>query len=295
VNSWPSSNPAVGARSWTQKDYYRILGVPEAAGAEEIKRAYRRLALQYHPDRNPGDPRAEERFKELSEAYAVLVDPAKRREYDAFRQARARQEPFRGRAWTQEDLFRDLFSNSRSADLFEELGREFSRLGFRFDDRFFRDTFFGGRAIFFGGVVIFGPFGVRRMVFRPGRDTVEGRQPRTDAFGADAGPKAIPSVTGFLGWLGQELKAVLTAPAEAVRRLLSLTGGRRGTDMIQSLELTPEEAREGGRKRVIVQRLGRREEVLVTIPPGILPGTRLRLRGKGVDGGDLYLRVEIGR
>lgn len=275
------------ARSWTQKDYYRILGVPEAATEDEIKRAYRRLALQYHPDRNPGDPRAPERFKEISEAYAMLVDPAKRREYDAFRHTRVRQEPFRGRAWSQADLFRDLFSNPRSADLFEELGREFARLGFRFDDRFFRDTFFGGRAIFFGGVVVFGPFGVRRTVFPPGHQAMGERQPSRE-------PTAVPSVIGFLGWLGRELKAVLTAPAEGVHRLLALASGRRRVDLIQSLELTPEEARTGVQKRVAIRQPGRSEEVLVKIPPGIRPGTRLRLHGKGVDGGDLYLKVEVG-
>lgn len=279
------------ARSWTQKDYYQILGVGEAASEEEIKRAYRRLALLYHPDRNPGNPRAEERFKEISEAYAVLVDPTKRREYDTFRQAQARQEPFRGRAWNQDDLFRDLFSHPRSADIFEELGREFARLGFRFDDTFFRNVFFSGRGIFFGGVVVFGPFGMRRMVFRPGREAMGERQ--RHEMRPESEPAAIPSVTGFLGWLVRELKAVLTTPAEGARRLLALASGRRGTDVIQSLDITSEEARLGGRRRVAIQRDGRREELLVKIPPGVRPGTRLRLRGKGVDGGDLYLKVEI--
>ncbi|MBI4562250.1 MAG: DnaJ domain-containing protein [Candidatus Rokubacteria bacterium] len=277
-------------RSWTQKDYYQILGVKEAATENEVKRAYRRLALQHHPDRNRGDRRAEERFKEIAEAYAVLVDPVKRREYDAFRRAQARQQPFRGRAWSQDDLFRDLFSDPRSVDLFEELGREFSRLGFRFNDRFFRDTFFGGRGIFFGGVVVFGPFGIRRMAFRPGREAMGERRPRE----ARLEPLEIPSLAALLGWLGQELKAVLTAPAEGARRLLALAG-RRGGDLIQSLEITAEEARTGAPKRVAIQRDGRSEEVLVKIPPGVRQGTRLRLRGKGMNGGDLYLKVEIGR
>ena len=65
-----------------QRDYYEVLGVGRDATAEGIKRAYRQLAAQHHPDRNPGDPRAEERFKELSEAYSVLIDPEKRRRYD---------------------------------------------------------------------------------------------------------------------------------------------------------------------------------------------------------------------
>jgi len=67
-----------------QKDYYAILGVSRDATLEEIKKAYRGLALKYHPDRNPGDKDAEEKFKEISEAYAVLSDPEKRRAYDAY-------------------------------------------------------------------------------------------------------------------------------------------------------------------------------------------------------------------
>lgn len=68
----------------SKRDYYEVLGVPRSAGPEELKKAYRRLALQYHPDRNGGDPTAEERFKEASEAYAVLSDAEKRRQYDRF-------------------------------------------------------------------------------------------------------------------------------------------------------------------------------------------------------------------
>jgi molecular chaperone DnaJ len=64
------------------KDYYAILGVSREATQEEIKRAYRQLALKYHPDRNPGDKAAEERFKEINEAYAVLSDPERRARYD---------------------------------------------------------------------------------------------------------------------------------------------------------------------------------------------------------------------
>jgi len=67
-----------------QRDYYDILGVPRDADEEEIKRSYRRLAMQYHPDRNPGDREAEEKFKEASEAYEVLRDLEKREIYDRF-------------------------------------------------------------------------------------------------------------------------------------------------------------------------------------------------------------------
>jgi len=74
-------------RTAFQKDYYGVLGIETNATDEEIKKAYRRLAFQWHPDRNPGRADAAERFKEISEAYAVLIDPAKRRQYDQARQA----------------------------------------------------------------------------------------------------------------------------------------------------------------------------------------------------------------
>ena len=90
------------------KDYYAILGVPKDATQEEIKRAYRELAKKYHPDKNRGDPKAEERFKEINEAYAVLSDPKKRAEYD-------RRGYVEGAEAYQNFFPQDLF------DLFEEL------------------------------------------------------------------------------------------------------------------------------------------------------------------------------
>jgi len=67
-----------------KRDYYEVLGVSREAGEQEIKSAYRKLALQFHPDRNPNNPEAEERFKECSEAYAILADADKRSAYDRF-------------------------------------------------------------------------------------------------------------------------------------------------------------------------------------------------------------------
>src|ERR671922_2014444 len=67
-----------------KRDYYDVLGVNRDAGAEDLKKAYRRLAMKWHPDRNPDNPRAEEHFKEAKEAYEVLGDPQKRAAYDKF-------------------------------------------------------------------------------------------------------------------------------------------------------------------------------------------------------------------
>src|SRR5690242_11153121 len=68
----------------TKRDYYEVLGVEKGSGEQELKSAYRKLAMQFHPDRNPGDHTAEEKFKEAAEAYSVLSDPQKRAAYDAY-------------------------------------------------------------------------------------------------------------------------------------------------------------------------------------------------------------------
>ncbi len=106
-------------------DYYKSLGVDRSASTEDIKKAYRRLALKYHPDRNPSDKKnAEEKFKKISEAYAVLSDPEKRKQYDSFGSDAFRQK------YTQEDIFRGFDLNEILRDLgFGGLGGEFTWFG----------------------------------------------------------------------------------------------------------------------------------------------------------------------
>ena len=75
----------MASQDWVEKDFYRILGVAKDVSDADLKKTYRKLAREFHPDANPGNPKAEDRFKDISEAYSVLSDPAQRREYDAIR------------------------------------------------------------------------------------------------------------------------------------------------------------------------------------------------------------------
>ena len=119
----------------SQKDYYRILGVDKEAGQQAIKEAYRKLAFQYHPDKNKGDPAATEMMKDINEAYAVLSDPSKRQEYDLLssRYGANAYDRFR-RTYSTEDIFR----GSDIDQVFEEFARMF---GFRSSRDIFSESY----------------------------------------------------------------------------------------------------------------------------------------------------------
>jgi len=258
------------ARTRADKDYYRVLGVDPQAQDDDIRRAYRRLALQWHPDRNPDRPQASERFKEISEAYAVLIDGSKRREYDRLRRAGGPSD-FRP---SREDLFRDLFADPRASAIFEELAREFERLGLRVDRQAFRKTLFEGRAVITGGVFVITPLtpalALLRLLRGAFRRPTESRSPRPSLL-----TRALR-----VGW-----------------NLLGLPALPGGADVTYPLRLSRAEAERGGPKRLTLNRATRHDEVLVTIPPGVRSGTKLRLRGKGRTtaggAGDAYLVVEV--
>lgn len=114
----------------SRKDYYEVLGVGKDASKDEIKKAYRKLAMKYHPDKNPGDKTAEEKFKEVSEAYAVLADDEKRAQYDKFGHSAFEEGGFSGFDPTIFSDFGDIFGESFFGSIFDELfGRGSARRG----------------------------------------------------------------------------------------------------------------------------------------------------------------------
>lgn len=123
------------------EDYYQVLGIQKNADPEEIKKAYRKLALKFHPDRNPNDKSAEERFKKINEAYAVLSDPEKRKEYDKFGSVKfgqrfSQEEIFKG--FDLDQILRDLGFGASTSRIFRHSrpGMRKETFEFRSDDAF---------------------------------------------------------------------------------------------------------------------------------------------------------------
>jgi DnaJ-class molecular chaperone len=279
----------------TYKDYYRILDLDKGANSKEIKKAYRRLALLNHPDRNPEKDAGEERFKEISEAYGVLIDPKKRQEYDQLHQTetdkqRKRQE-FR---YSQEEIFRDIFKDHQASDIFRDLKKEFGKFGFRFDEGFFNRLFFGRRGTFFGGLFFFGTFsgGNPFKLFGAGRTQTVKAQP--GFFLPKLGKEAVGRIARRAGKL---LLGAMTISEDRTKKIPGLSS-KKGKDITYSISITPEGALSGTKLRIAYSKDGKMERVHVRVPPGTKDGTKLRLQGKGSSKGgsipgDLYLHVNI--
>jgi DnaJ-class molecular chaperone len=252
-----------------QKDFYETLGVNKNSSQQEIKEAYRKLAFQYHPDQNREDPSAVEKMKEINEAYAVLSDSKKRKDYDFMRDQFGSYGYDRFRqSYSDEDIFRGSDINQ----IFEEMARAFGLRGF---EDVFRESYGQGYRTFEFRRP--GVFGRGFIFFGPGL----GRRRREEVTGSS---QVLPGVAGKL-----------------VRYLLKGTLGlkepAKGRDLEDEIYLTPERALEGGKGRYRHRR--RSKELIVAIPPGMKEGQKIRLKGMGKEGrdggesGDLYLRVKI--
>ena len=269
------------------KDYYKTLQVSPDASEDQIRKAYRSLALKYHPDRNPGDSSAEEQFKEIAEAYGVLVDPGKRAEYDQWLRTGARDRTAgQGFPYSQEEIFRDLFRDPRFSRVFQDLFSEFEKAGFRFDRRFFDQIFFGGRGMFFGGFFIWGPFGSSRMKMQGPR--LRSRVPSHD--------QSQLQPFGLVKRLGQKIgRLLLGAPQPLPKATQEIS--IQPQDLTYNLTLPTADAQEGSWVTIAIDRGRGQERLKVKVPPGTRSGTRLRLKGKGKrvdDGaGDLYLTINL--
>lgn len=288
------------------KDYYHILGVDKSAPAEEIKKAYRKLAVQFHPDRNPDNHEAEEKFKLISEAYAVLMDPDKRSKYDQAlkdqtgRSADPGSQSQTDFGYSQEEIFREFFASALARQAFRDLAKELNKAGVRFDEHFFDRVFFGGRGFFFGGVFFSGPFGgrVQRDVGPDYRTSFssEAKAKRQPQPRAAPQPERRPAVESP-GWLKRLTKGVKKTALE----LLSLPEADSGLgpgDINFSLTVSADQARRGTRVEVAYLRDGHQQKVFVKIPAGTEDGAKLRLRNMGhsLGGGqigNLFLTIKV--
>ena len=245
------------------QDYYKTLGVPRTASQAEIKKAFRKLARESHPDRHPGDKAAERRFKDVNEANAVLSDPSKREKYDRF-----------GRDWE---------AYERAGAAAGAAGAAGSAGGNPFGPN-------GPFAGYAGGSRT-GPGGVR-YEFRTSGDPGAFSDFFRMMFGDEGAAAGEPEVFSTSGGSMDDILASMGYAGTA------RGGSRSGTDRVGQARLAPveataeitlEEAFHGTSR--IVEVGGRRLEV--SIPRGVDSGSRIRLSGKGPDGRDLVVVTRV--
>lgn len=280
------------------RDYYEILGVPRDASNEEIKQVFRRLARQYHPDVNPGNKQAEEKFKDIGEAYEVLSDSSKRAEYDEF-----------SKFWNQRGGFFRGKQNTPRAKTWDNRGSN-SRVGSE-EDKFGKFTDFNsfveqllGRRKETKNSTNSSPASTARDVFRPGTTrtayTITSRASRRDI----EAKLTLPLQKAYQGGLerirleedGRSLEVDMPpgmVTGQTIRLREQGVGGGdlylkitvsphpffklEGTDIYCQLPITPSEAVLGS--PVEVPTLDGLVEM--SIPPGVKSGQRLRLANKG--------------
>lgn len=294
----------------SNNDYYEVLSVPPDASRDEIKKAYRRLALETHPDKNPGDPRAEERFKKINEAYGVLSDSKKRAQYDQYRRLGGGPMPGgaygTGFGYSQDEIFRDFFTGGQAQDIFSEMQREFERMGVRFDPGFINNLFFGGRNIFFEGV-IFGPSRIR--VVRYGSPFRQKAREASNGERKPSDPKRrglLESGLSLLARAGRKAGEYIIKKALGVQEIPSnrKEGEIRGSipepDLTYKVSISERQARDGTVVQLSLPHIDNEKVVSVRIPPGVKSGTRLRLKELGnalphnpLNRGDVYIELRV--
>jgi len=251
----------------SQNDYYQILEIDQKASPKQIKDAYRKLAFTYHPDRNSKNPETAEKMKQVNEAYAVLSDPVKRREYDAIRHQFGSSAYSRFRQNYSEQ---DIFSGSDINQILEQMARAFGLRGF---DEIFKE--------FYGQ-------GYRHYEFRK-----PGFFAKSYYFTGSRQTRPMnPHGLSLQGGLGKLTRFFL-------KHFSGIELPEDGTDCNDTIWLSPEHARQGGPYAYYLRK--KDKKLIVKIPPGIKHNQSIRLAGMGEDGkgggkaGDLYLKARIRR
>ncbi len=251
-----------------KRDYYDVLGVNRNASESELKAAYRKLALKFHPDRNPDNDTAEEKFKEASEAYDVLRDPQKRRIYDQYG-----HQGLEGQGFSGFGGFEDIFSSF--GDIFEDFFGFNSRGGGRSRSRSQR-----GSDLRYDLVLDFmdAAFGIETTI------DLEKNNPCEICQGSGAQPGTQPETCTQCGGVGQ------VGRSQGFFTIRTTCPQCRGAGQMIT---TPCDACRG-RGQVLVNKT-----VSVKIPGGVDSGSRLRLNGEGESGpqggppGDLYVFIKV--
>ena len=272
------------------KDYYESLGITKSATPEEIKKAFRKLAVQYHPDRNQGDQKAEEKFKEINEAYAVLSDPEKKKQYDTFGSTGFHQQ------YSQEDIFKGFDFSSVFKDMGVGGGDDiFSRLfggGFRRQGGGFRGAHRKGADLDMEIEVSFreAALGAEKLIaFR--KDGVREELKVRIPAGVDNGSRVRIAGKGGAGQNGAangDLFLIMKVTADPVFT-------REGGDLFIDKTIRFSEACLGTAMDVPTLEETKR----IKVPAGIQPGTKIRLKGCGIKTigsnarGDLYVKINV--